>query len=652
VPSGGPFLEPFATTPRTLIASLHVYSLDDNPLAPSYFVYKPQNKTIARLRLSDNPQIQGYPLVSAITLETTRGGANATLLRTPEPDSTFAAWLADNTITQEIITSASYEPALAALRDKLYSSQAGIPSSAPAETIAGRSGPRMRFEGTATASILNNVYEHTLSDLRAKLDADGTFHASTYNSANFGLYGGIGTWRGGVGYFYNQAWSRDMGRTLLELVRLGFLDEVDAGLRFAAKHLYDLPNGYPDVNREGEKVPAHWGTVLGVPNVIDADGMHDDNQENDAHGLLLLAYVSAWQARSRNAAWLDGFWPVIRDAAEWYCFQLENPAFSRATGVLYTEGEAANDGGYDVYSNEIAIEALRGTADMARSRGDNALAQRWDGYANSIEQGMEQELIDKNARYGETWRAVAWGWGYGHESLAPAFISADRSGYLLNAGGALTITQQTYQRQVELPSGYRSGRITGYGQAFLTQAALLLDDMTGASLALDNVAAFIYDADAAPYLVPEGIALHPSGAYWYRTGDLGNAMQEAEVLKTLALVAGVDDLNGDRLRLIPRVPQQWTAASVMDYPVTVAGQRLTLAYTLTRQAGSIRMDITASAPIPNLEVRLGPLPLDAVPQVTVDGAARAFDVTESGGANWTWLRGLDGRGEAHIEVRW
>ena len=86
VSSGGPFLQPFATTPRPLIASLHVYSLDNNPLAPSFWAYQPQNKPIASLRLVDNAQIQGFPLVAAITIEGRSGGPNATPLAAPAPD--------------------------------------------------------------------------------------------------------------------------------------------------------------------------------------------------------------------------------------------------------------------------------------------------------------------------------------------------------------------------------------------------------------------------------------------------------------------------------------------------------------------------------------------------------------------------------------
>lgn len=653
VASGGPFVEPFAGAPRRLIASLHVYSLDNSPLAPSFWVYQPQkNKTVALIRFIDNREIQGFPLIAAVTIEARQSGPNASLLASPSDTGNLSEWLTANTLTAEHISSGAYENDVAALRSALYARPGSLPAQPPPLRSEGRQGPLLRFEGTAAAAVLSNVYEASLADLRSKLEADGSFHTSSRNAPNYGLYGGIGTWRDGVGYFYDQAWSRDVGRSLLELIRLGFLDAVQPGLDMAAHHLYDLPNLFPQINRNGRRVPAHWGTVLNVPNYIDVDGMGDDNQENDGHGLLLLSFVRSWQELGRPADWLERYWQVVTDAAEWYCYQIDNPAFSRATGVLYTEGEAANDGGYDVYSNQIAVEALRGSADMARARADATLAARWTACADRLSSAMLRELTDRDGRYGVTWRPVAWDWGYGHESLAPAFISADRTGYTVVETSTLVITTQTYRRQVEQLSGFRSGRILGYGQAFLTQAALILDDMAGASEALQAMAGFIYDADLGAYLVPEGVALAPSGAFWYRTGDLGNAMQESEVLKTLALIAGIDDMNSDGLVIIPRLPDRWTGIVVSEYPVTVDEQRVMVSYELRREGQRLRLHVKLDRPVAHLAIRLGPVALDAEPSLSVDGIDIAAEAAASGGANWLWLRDLSGKQDIQLDVIW
>ena len=176
--------------------------------------------------------------------------------------------------------------------------------------------------------------------------------------------------------------------------------------------------------------------------------------------------------------------------------------------------------------------------------------------------------------------------------------------------------------------------------------------MAGAGQALGIMAGFIYDADAGPYLMPEGVALHPQGEVWYRTGDLGNAVHEAEVIKTLALVAGVDDLDGRRLQIAPRLPPGWTGISVEQYPVLVGGQRYLAGYRLQRQAQSLSMTIDAAAAVPGMDVRLGPLPLGTAPRATVNGAAYNGELVDSGDSRWMWLRGLPGGQAAQIEVQW
>ena len=124
VASGGPFPDPFPANPRPMIDSLRVFMLGDVPLAPSYWVFRPQEKPIASLRLVDNPQIQGYPLVSAITLEAKRASAHATLLPQPQRDKQVTDWLPEHTITAEMIASGSYKPALQKLLDSLYTGKA------------------------------------------------------------------------------------------------------------------------------------------------------------------------------------------------------------------------------------------------------------------------------------------------------------------------------------------------------------------------------------------------------------------------------------------------------------------------------------------------------------------------------------------------
>ena len=48
-------------------------------------------------------------------------------------------------------------------------------------------------------------------------------------------------------------------------------------------------------------------------------------------------------------------------------------------------------------------------------------------------------------------------------------------------------------------------------------------------------------------------------------GDLGNGVQEGEIVKTLRIVMGVDDTQPDRLQFFPRMPYGWKEMDVEKY---------------------------------------------------------------------------------------
>ncbi|MEW6231568.1 MAG: hypothetical protein AB1566_04525 [Chloroflexota bacterium] len=638
-----PYPEPFASDPGARAAldqALRLYPAGSQPAWAFLWSYAPRSKVIRALRFVDNPRIQGFPLFSAVTIQARAGLSLNSIV--PLEGSFVKPSL--RSIAPEEVAGRAYETPLRRLRPFLYTTMADLPASVPLSIPESFRGPRVVFQGAVYADILTNVYFHSLSDLLSKIDGDGTFHTSTAGSPNWSWYQGNGTWKPKAGSFYDQAWSRDMGRALLELLRLGYVDEADKALGYADSHLYDLPRGYPKINRDGQRVPAHWGTVVNIPNFLDIDRKGDDNQENDGHGLLLLAHYQAWLRRNQDLAWLKERWPFIADAAEWYCFQLDNPAFSRARDVLYTESESAHDGGYDVYSNYIALQALQAARHMAFLVGDTERITRWTRSIQALEQGLAASLTEIDPRFGISWRAVAWNWGYAHESLGPINVFADVWGYEPSSVGPpyREINANTYRRQLALPSGTNSARVMGYGQGFITQAALLMDDMANATWALENLAEYSYYPRHRPYLVPEGVAVHPSGAYWYRTGDLGNAVQEAEVLKAISLVAGVDLLGHPTVRLLPRLPLGWSQIQVQDFPLVGGPEPPLLSYTLERQSPErLSMRVTSSAPIANLDLRLGPLPAGAKDiVVTKDGVPAPYTYAQSGGWGWVWLRGL------------
>lgn len=85
--------------------------------------------------------------------------------------------------------------------------------------------PRVRFSGDHTAQIATAIFAETLQDIRNKIENGdnemfpaGFFHTSTEPE--------------GVPEYYNDMWSRDCGRGVIELARLGFSEETKSISRY------------------------------------------------------------------------------------------------------------------------------------------------------------------------------------------------------------------------------------------------------------------------------------------------------------------------------------------------------------------------------------------------------------------------------------
>jgi hypothetical protein len=137
--------------------------------------------------------------------------------------------------------------------------------------------------------------------------------------------------------------------------------------------------------------------------------------------------------------------------------------------------------------------------------------------------------------------------------------------------------------------------------------------MHDATTMLDWVAKEIYDPRVNRfnhYIVPEGVQMSTDGRYWYHFGDLGNGVQEAEIIKTLRLVIGVDDTHPARLQFYPRLPYGWTEMAVDKYPVVYekdgSSQTAFLSYKLRRDGRKLKLAISADQDLGVVPMRLGP----------------------------------------------
>jgi hypothetical protein len=93
-------------------------------------------------------------------------------------------------------------------------------------------------------------------------------------------------------------------------------------------------------------------------------------------------------------------------------------------------------------------------------------------------------------------------------------------------------------------------------------------------------------------------------------GDLGNGVQEGEIVKVLRLVMGVDDTQPDRLQFFPRMPYGWREIAVEKYPVVFERSgRMAIAhlrYKLERTDDEMNLTIASDRDLGPVTIRLGP----------------------------------------------
>ena len=289
--------------------------------------------------------------------------------------------------------------------------------------------------------------------------------------------------------------------------------------------------------------------------------------ENDGQGLTTLFLYRLWQRLPDRDDWLRARWPDIKAAGDWILWQFAHPEISGATnGLLHTTGESADGNGYSVYPDTICMHALEALAQMADSIGRNRLSRRVAEARRRNEAGDHQpvhcersevwpRLDARNTQTGSTRASV----------LGPLIFQADDQGFAPEDSIPQwrQVNEASYQRLIDTykPFGFY-GQAMGYGQGFVTQSALLLDRMHDATQMLDWAAKEIYNPRQGSFIVPEGVQIDPTGRFWYPMGDLGNGVQEGEIVKTLRMVIGMDDTHPDRLQFFPRLPYDWKQIEV------------------------------------------------------------------------------------------
>jgi len=428
-------------------------------------------------------------------------------------------------------------------------------------------------------------------------------------------------------------WSRDGARAGMERRRFGLgaltpreIDSFDRCL-----YLVQPPHWTRDITNPFNGHSNFAGASLtGKPMLGHA--------ENDGHGQVMLLRYQDWLAAGRSAEWVARYWEATVDAAEWVIWVMdEKLSDQQPADTLWSHTEPAGWGGVDAYSNVLCLYGLLASADIAAHAGKPAEATRWRMEAERLRRGMERHLTIEGPE-GKRWLMhPGSSWQDGDETLGAIIAAADYHGYLLDetpcASDWWALARRTYAAQIASEPRYYHARAFGYGQGFITQAALLLDEMDDAGALIERLCDYAYSPKLQPWIVPEGVVVHPSGAYWYRSGDHGNTAQQVEILKVIRLIAGIDDLTPGRLTLVPRLPAGLTEVNVEAYPVLDATDKnAQVSYRLERRKDGMVFVCHRSGTNP-LRVRLGPFPAAARLRATPPPTR----TVRSGTGQWAWF---------------
>jgi len=376
----------------------------------------------------------------------------------------------------------------------------------------------------------------------------------------------------------------------------------------------------------------------------------------------MMAQYKGWLADGKTKKYLENSWTNFNEAAEYICWLFDNSDISKAKeNRLFsdTEGEISH---YSLYCDFPCYLGMLGYAEMAEVIGKTNSAKRWRKYAAKLEDGFNNYYPKNDATYGDIWDAKkAADWRYEHSSLAPVILWADIHSFDMKEMPKdwLERSKRTYKRQIKqcVPE-YASGVSMGYGHGFITQGALLLDEMKDSAELINWTAKLTYFKGYKPYIIPESCEVDETGKWWHRTGDLGNAVQEAENLKSIRLMVGVEDLDAEKIRILPRLPRDFTKLEVEKYPIMVSRngkikKEFIKFLSYERSPKKDIFKISLEDKLKSLAIRLGPYPLKTKEvKVRINGGKEFLKKTfTSGDSRWIWIKDLSTEKKYEIIVR-
>lgn len=717
--------EPFASNPelgKIFDETLRLKEGDESGRAEAHYFLpiNPRAKKIQSLVVRDDSALRGRPIVSAVTLYRPEDKGDL------QP---FANWLADkNDLAASLDLTAI--PPLQEQADRLgnalYMSDKDIPAHLELLPFPeSLDGTQIHFLGGGVeGEMLTNMWTANLQLFHEKFDPEtGVFWESVPKIGPwYGGYNGFGTWAP-VGVYWGQdlAFARctDHYATVPlrhlnnQMRRNNFVDYVDHWLYFY-RHDHDLKNGPPndglDLSRYPTDAYPNWSFVVNSPLGMNRDiDPVPGGQESCGHGATVVARwlswrlsgapTDGWMTDPRDKVFGKSRWQSTFDAAEFICWYMD---FS-GMDVMFSEGETtgwaggpddspwclipkgmateldpmkrranyANSNMYEPYPTWVCCVGLRCSAQMADAMGKSEEAARWRAYADRLQAGMFRLLREGDFNK-PVWRVSPHSvYPSLQDSLVYAWFAFYYDGYdpLKWDPNLTNVTRNTLRRQLSQQYGHAAVLGYGYGQGWLTKAALMLDEMDDAGPLLWNMGKYAYDknmdyADSSRgidwrrwlYIFPEGTNILPDGR-WHRIGDLSNGANEGPPMHALEICAGVDDTQPANLKIMPRVPEPLSGIEVKQcatlIPVEKGLQNARVSYSFQKAGG---FQLKSDRVLPNLSVRVGPFTKDQAVLIsekatTPDGVKRSTvssGTFQKDAAWWVWFENMHNLDQLNI----
>ena len=376
--------------------------------------------------------------------------------------------------------------------------------------------PVLRFTGDAFAQRMGTIFTENLHDVIAKVD-DGTdcyekgyFHTSTVPHE--------GT------CYYDSSWSRDVGRGIIELSRLGFSEKA----KDAAEHLLNHIN-------HGD----HWGRT--------ADGVDNCLYETNGNALILLGIYNTWKINGKEKELGQSYLARTAPVIDWAEREMEGNPHGY---LLPCQSEMAGNPNSPytvsaIYPNYAFVLALEGLQQMAEFCGEKETVRRLSALHEKLFQALSHLLVSGenpkavgNTPFGcwmngidnrdgraydfSEWDGTVWPVFHWTRQL-PFILQSDLGCLDVRKDSQIEIHQNSYRHILHYMNqgeyfrkyGFVSGSgwtgmgdrhddtMCGYSQGFMTQAALINDDVNTYSRLFKGIARLAYDGEVSKALTYE-----------------------------------------------------------------------------------------------------------------------------------------------------